>query len=139
MSILDKFILNTKPINLFQSGEFKLASGAKSDFKIEMDALTENDWATLALIAVAYVLPPFYAVHGVPRGGTPFADALQKYVSPKGGYRVICDDVLTTGESMEKYRDTLVPKAPLGDHGIVVFARGKPPWWVTPLFKAGWL
>src|SRR5689334_8078409 len=86
-------LMATKRTNLFQSGTFKLASGKKSRFKIEMDALSDEDWETLALIAIEHVLPPFREVHGVPRGGLPFAKALSCHVDPKASSRIICDDV----------------------------------------------
>lgn len=84
-------------MNLFQSGEFTLASGSKSYFKIEMDALKAEDWKTLAKMAVEHLLPPFAEVHGVPTGGQRFAEALEPYAKSNGPgrHRLICDDVLT--------------------------------------------
>ena len=54
--------------NLFQTGDFKLASGAKSNFKIECDALTESDWETLAML-IARNVGYFREVIGVWRRG----------------------------------------------------------------------
>lgn len=114
--------------NLFQSGIFKLASGQYSNWKIECDALTKQDWATLA--AMAYeILPPFGEVVGVPRGGIPFADALSHYMTSMSKTLLIVEDVVTTGNSIEKFRngrDAI---------GVCVFAREKCPDWVTPLFR----
>ena len=112
-------------MNLFQSGNFILHSGKKSRYKIDCDALTLADWDTLALMAVER-LTPFGSVVGVPRGGILFAAALQKYVTQ--GPRLIADDVLTTGKSMQEM------KVNRGDIGVVVFARGDCPNWITPIF-----
>lgn len=114
--------------NLFQSGVFKLASGGYSNWKIECDALTKEDWATLA--AMAYeVLPPFGEVVGVPRGGIPFANALRDYITVGHVNLLIAEDVVTTGKSINQYKD--------GDStiGVCVFAREKCPDWITPLFR----
>lgn len=115
-------------MNLFRSGEFTLNSGRVADFKIDCDALTDADLATLARVA-ARGLGPFGSVEGVPTGGLRFAAALEKHADPASGRVLITDDVLTTGGSMERQR---------GDRrhvvGVVVFARGECPEWVWPLF-----
>ena len=117
-------------MNLFQLGDFVLHSGRRSWWKIECDALTSDDWEALALMA-AEILPPFGFVCGVPRGGIPFAKALNKYVSEGSRLTLIAEDVVTTGESLLNFREQL------GEHvvGVCVFARGKCPEWVTPLFQ----
>jgi len=46
-------------MNLFQLGKITLNSGKKSFFKIECDALTEEDWDCLAEIAMEEVIPGF--------------------------------------------------------------------------------
>ena len=43
---------------LFQLGDFTLASGQRSRWKIECDNLLAEDWQALAVIA-AEILPPF--------------------------------------------------------------------------------
>lgn len=110
---------------LFQRGDFILASGAKSTWKIECDALTAEDWAGLAAQAVER-LPAFGAVEGVPRGGLPFANALRPYVTT--GPLLIAEDVVTTGGSMERFRDGREAI------GVAAFCRGSCPTWVTPLY-----
>ena len=115
---------------LFVSGDFKLHSGLRSTWKIDCDALTDADWATLAAMA-APLLQPFKEVEAIPRGGVRFAAALRPYAKPDASLLLLADDVLTTGESMERAR------AGGGKViGVVAFARG--PWseWVTPLFVA---
>ncbi len=79
-------------------------------------------------MAVEHLLP-FRKVEGIPRGGMKFAEALRPYAKPDAGLLLLADDVLTTGESMERARagGTYVI-------GVVAFARGPWPKWVTPLF-----
>ena len=125
-------------MSLFQSGNFTLHSGQQSDFKIDCDTLTDEDWETLA--AIIAKRREFREVIGVPQGGIPLARALEKYAQPSmiGRYGLpilIVDDVLTTGASMEevrlKRRDTQVDRF----IGVVVFARGSCPNWITPIFQ----
>jgi hypothetical protein len=114
---------------LFQRGQFTLHSGATSDFKIDCDALTDEDWAALAQEA-AKVLPPFGVVIGVPTGGIKFAAALEAYKAEGAERVLIADDVLTTGRSMEEKRSGWAVET----IGVVAFARGPVPDWITPLF-----
>lgn len=121
-------------MTLFQSGDFTLASGRRATWKIECDALTADDWAGLAAIAAEF-LPPFGEVLGVPRGGLPFAAALEKYVTPAGDRNIlVAEDVVTTGGSIERFRDA-IHTGGLNVIGVCVFARGPCPAWVTPLFR----
>ena len=113
--------------NLFQTGDFKLASGAKSNFKIECDALTEDDWQTLAML-IARNVGQFSEVIGVPRGGDQLACVLDKYRRTDGP-RLIVDDVLTTGGSLAKYMTEPT------DFGYVVFARGPLPFRVRAVMN----
>jgi len=113
-------------MSLFQLGDFTLASGVKSAWKIECDALTPDDWSALAKMAVER-LPAFGEVEGVPRGGIPFADALRIYATQ--GPLLIAEDVVTTGGSMERFR------AGRDAIGIAVFGRGQFPEWINPLFR----
>lgn len=123
-------------MNLFRLGDFTLHSGVRSRFKIDCDALTDDDWQALAFLASQH-LPVFSHVCGIPRGGDRFAAALAKYaVSGADDLPIlIVDDVLTTGGSMRRERDrSLTFRAGCGVIGCVVFARGSCPDWVTPLF-----
>lgn len=114
--------------SLFQTGIFQLHSGATSLWKIECDALTDEDWATLALLVTENVAP-FGRVEGVLRGGLPLAAALERSARYSSIDRLlIVDDVWTTGGSMEAHR------AGRDAIGAVVFARGPVAPWVTPLF-----
>ncbi len=115
-------------VPLFQQGDFLLAGGSRSSWKVECDALTSEDWATLAAMAVERGLA-FGGVKGVPRGGIPFADALRPYATT--GPVLIADDVLTTGGSilrnMAEHPDSI---------GLVAFARGPLPVGVQALWTA---
>lgn len=117
--------------NFFETHPHKirLHSGAMSDFKINCDVLTHEDIETLAYLISQKI--KFYNVVGIPNGGTHLANALKKYIS-YGGVMLIVDDVLTTGRSMEKARETYWSHTP---QGVVIFARGKCPDWITPIFQ----
>lgn len=90
-------------MSLFQLGIFKLHSGEHSPYRIDADALTDDD-----IEAVAYMLrlrlPTFGSVEGVPNGGLRLAAAMQKYARAVGAPLLICDDVYTTGGSMKAHR-----------------------------------
>ena len=116
---------------LFRSGDFTLHSGAKSNLFIDCDALTDEDWSTLAKVIYESV-GRFREVIGIPRGGLKLAEALKPYCFPNPEYPVlIVDDVLTTGNSMEEKR------AEIKDDciGAVVFARAKCPSWIKTIFN----
>ena len=120
-------------MDLFQLGDFILASGARSEFKIDCDALSDNGLECLAYLLARRCGWFAWAV-GVPRGGLRLANAINagayytKHVT--NAPTLIVDDVLTTGASMELLRRRF-PKA----RGGVLFARGPCPDWITPLFR----
>lgn len=124
--------------DLFQIGDFTLASGAKSRWKIECDALSPHDWAGLAAMAMQF-LPAFGRVAGVPRGGLPFADALRRHATPGSPLVLVAEDVCTTGGSISRYAQIVLNETPglvAGRIlGVCVFARDRYPHWVTPLFR----
>ena len=121
--------------NLFQQGDFRLHSGDPSPFKVDCDALTPEDWATLAAMVAQHT--SFSEVVGVPQGGLPFAEALQQYADhdTDDPHLLIVDDVLTTGTSMQEVRDAFDPSGHGSISGVVVFARGECPAWIHPIFK----
>lgn len=110
---------------MFQLGKFKGHSGVFLQWKIECDDLSMDDWKCLAWVANE-LIAPFGSVEGVPEGGCIIADLLKPYA--KRGPLLIVDDVLTTGQSMEEQR------AKRAAVGLVVFARGLCPAWITPIF-----
>lgn len=119
---------------LFNRGNFKLHSGEESWFKIDCDALTDEDLDTLALLVMEDErILHFDKVEGIPSGGLRFAKALGKYAryeNIKNPKVLIVDDVLTTGRSMEEQR------AHRNDvQGVVIFARETCPAWIVPLFS----
>lgn len=119
---------------LFKFGFIELHSGGRSNFKIDCDALTDGDINTLAhLIAKGF---RFSKVVGIPTGGDRLAYALQKWTKEYGPLLIV-DDVLTTGNSMEKEK----AKYPyLHVLGVVIFARGPYPSWIYPMFDmCGWV
>lgn len=118
-------------LDLFQTGRFTLNSGVQRDWKIECDSLTDGDIATLARM-IAPRLPAFKETIPVPRGGCRLAAALNEYATEGYGYRLIVEDVLTTGASMEAVRAAL----PGGNKalGLVIFACKRPPRWVIPIW-----
>ena len=107
---------------LFCAGDFALHSGSKSKWKINCNALLPEDWQALALMAMEF-LPSFGSVEGVSQGGLKLAEAMRAHVFPYGPV-LICDDVLTTGRSMEEQR------AGRKALGLVAFSRAKAiaPW-----------
>jgi orotate phosphoribosyltransferase len=116
-------------VTIFWLGRFTLHSGAESKFKIDCDALTEQDLEALAWV-LAEKLPPFLRVEGVPSGGLELARELERYCDENAKLTLIVDDVLTTGASMEEQRNGRSDVI-----GCVIFARGECPSWVLPLFK----
>lgn len=127
---------------LFVRKDFVMHSGGTAHYKIECDALTDDDLETLAFI-VAQKTQQYtqhegsgiQRVYGVPRGGTRFAHALEKHVDRRGSVRLIVDDVLTTGRSMEEARKELNWEDAIG---VVIFARGTCPNWIKPIFDMHW-
>ena len=105
-------------MNLFQLGKFTSHAGNELDWKIECDALTDDDWECIAKMISEKV--EFGSVYGIPRGGTNLATHLVKYCKPRHPIHLVVDDVWTTGKSMREVMKK-------GDLGFVVFARQKIP------------
>ena len=134
--------------NLFELGSFTSHSGLQLDWKINCDALTDDDWECLAYIAVkelqGYHLGVFGMVEGVPTGGLKFAQALQKYVTPDSEILLIVDDVCTTGRSMLEAKRAISPfSSPYRSVvGVVAFMRNaftvlmsEDLEWIIPIFR----
>lgn len=127
-------------MSLFQLGDFTLNSGAKSAWKLECDALTDDDIEALALM-VRQIVGPFQSVEGVPRGGLRLAKALEPHWAWLGAGQswrsrhLIVDDVLTTGGSMERAKAAHSGQGRGEILGAVIFARGPCPEWIKPVFQ----
>jgi hypoxanthine phosphoribosyltransferase len=119
-------------MNLFEKKKWTMHSGDTSDFKIECDALTSDDWDTIAYLIAKHF--SFSNVVGIPRGGIALERSLKKYKKSLGPLLIV-DDVLTTGTSMEEMKDTYLERYNNNIIGVVVFARGKCPNWITPIFS----
>ena len=101
-------------MNLFQLGNFISHAGNELEWKIECDALTDEDWDCLAKMISERT--EFGSLYGIPRGGVKLQNALEKYITKGNPIRLVVDDVYTTGKSM---RDVMTGN----DIGFVVFAR----------------
>ena len=122
-------------MNLFQSVDFKSHAGLDLSWKIEMDALEDEEWVTISQM-ILELSQPFREAIGVPRGGTRLGKLLNQYGT--GNLQdpiLIVDDVLTTGGSMEEFKRKRVFRNPTKYIGWVVFARGFPPQWCRALFQ----
>ena len=108
--------------HLFNWGKFISHSGKELNYKIDCDALTDQDLDCLAQLVNSKLPCGFKTVIGVPRGGLRFAKALTPYCREGGYYHLVCDDVLTTGKSMRRTMDKLKLSPTIG---IVIFSRTK--------------
>lgn len=124
---------------LFKKTDFLMHSGGLAHYKIECDALVDEDIETLAWIisqktrqVTGEDRTGIRDVYGVPSGGVRLANALQKYRDRFGSIRLIVDDVLTTGQSMENAKSML---GWTDAFGVVIFARHYCPSWVYPVFS----
>ena len=121
--------------NLFNTLDFTSHSGIPLDFKIDCDALTDEDLEALAFYISKRI--KFSYVHSVPKGGDRLATALKKYETDCSTHLIV-DDVLTTGKSMNDVYEqvsTNWPNKPI--RGIVIFNRqlhALLPAWVQPIF-----
>jgi hypoxanthine phosphoribosyltransferase len=129
-------------MNLFQNKEFFSHSGELLTWKIDCDALTDEDIEALAfLIGERF---GFKKVISVPRGGGRLAEALKKYEDDSCWAHLLVDDVLTTGLSMEEARQEIHVQNPGKSFpqttvmGVVIFSRmfpGEVPDWINPIFQ----
>ncbi len=115
---------------LFSSGAYVLHSGERSKWKICCEALTDGDLQTLGSL-LRDRLPPFSSVEGVPTGGLRFAEVMRQWQTGRSeDPLLICDDVYSTGDSLEAHR------AGRWAIGAALFARRKVTQpWIMPLFS----
>ena len=123
--------------HLFVEQDFIGHSGGELHWKIECDAITSPEWKCIARMIFERERRPFQAAIGIPRGGVELGRWLNEYSTqnPEHPY-LICDDVLTTGGSMDYFVDQYFRnRVPHGYFGWVVFARKQPQPWVKALFQ----
>jgi hypothetical protein len=122
---------------LFKKKSFVSAAGIYLTWKIECDAMTDEDWQTIADICGPQLVP-FNSVYGVPTGGEKLARAFEKYKTPFSTTVLFVDDVWTTGKSMKDAIDKHDPRA-ANIRGFVAFARNqKLPFWVDCWMHTKW-
>jgi hypothetical protein len=125
-------------MSLFNTGVFRLHSGDLSNFKIDCDALTDEDLQAVADVFGTQMM--FGEIVGIPTGGNKLADCFVKWIGDSD-ILLIVDDVLTTGTSMYREYDKAMQSGKWASViGFVIFARGKVPDWVFPMFQmpSGW-
>jgi hypoxanthine phosphoribosyltransferase len=124
-------------IDIFQKIEFTSHAGLDLKWKIEMDALSHREWECITQM-IMEISPPFREAIGIPRGGNVLGKLLNRHGTGKEEDPIcIVDDVLTTGMSMNTYREEMdierwQKSCALG---WVVFARVRPPKWIKALFQ----
>jgi hypothetical protein len=98
-------------MDLFQSVDFISHSGLHLTWKIECDAISEEEWKTFAKIVREYESKPWSEVLGIPRGGVKFAKALDEYSTHNTNHPLlIADDVYTTGRSFRDFSKNITDK-----------------------------
>ena len=112
-------------MKLFQDGDFKSHAGLPLKWKLECDAITDDEWRCLAKMVMDYQERLFYKAVGIPRGGLKFAEAMNEYASGNEEDSImICDDVFTTGTSFKEFINENYPMWSAGQgFRWVVFAR----------------
>lgn len=118
-------------MNLLQWGAFTGHSGDELQYKIECEALGNQDWDCAAQLMLALAPGTFHTVIGIPRGGVALGDRLREHATPGGLYYLVVDDVFTTGGSLIEAARPFADK-PVA--GLVLFARKKTPGWIRPVF-----
>ena len=117
-------------MNLFKNENFVSAAGLNLNYKIECDALTDEDLEAIAAI-VAPQLKPFWCVVGVPTGGARMVKFFEKYRTlewyGENFSALIVDDVWTTGKSLLEFKDREGWEGSKNWHGFVIFNRNVNP------------
>lgn len=119
-------------MSIFLQGEFTLSSGQESQWKVDCDGLTDEDWNTLAAMAMEMWDLEFGEVIGIPTGGIKFADAMSKYSVGYSDILLVVDDVYTTGNTIETEMNKHKRVA-----GLVAFTRGPHPMRVFSIWNLG--
>ena len=116
--------------DLFVKGKFTSHSGLELDTKIDCDSFNIREMRAIAHL-LNQRIDPFYIPIGIPSGGNALAKCMETYATkdPSKPF-LLCDDVYTTGKSMEGMRIEIPNSI-----GAVIFARYPTPDWITPLFS----
>jgi hypothetical protein len=127
---------------VYVPGEFTSHSGRRLPFKIEADHYTEREMDLFGELIVTRLWGKHHIerVIGMPKSrpggrdnGGILAQYVRRHLTPRaGGWTLIVDDVLTTGNSMEAMRR----KAEAAGHfciGAVIDARGLLPPWIRAI------
>jgi len=94
---------------LFESGDFTSHAGLPLKWKLECDAIHPDEWKALAKMVMDYQDRPFYKAVGIPRGGLPFAAAMNEYASGNENDQImICDDVLQQAQVCENLLQKII-------------------------------
>lgn len=108
-------------MDLFQKINFVSHAGVPLKWKIECDAIKPQEWDCFATMIMDYQKDPFQKAIGIPRGGVPLGNALNKYATGNKKHSIlVCDDVYTTGTS---FREFCTSKDTMWAYRWVVFAR----------------
>jgi len=125
--------------DLFQTGNFVSHAGRDIAWKIEMDAISTEEWKCLAKMILEIEHRPFRAATGIPRGGVALGVALNEHATgAPNDPLLIVDDVWTTGTSFTEITEHPDMKDWIGDgewFGWVIFARIPPTFPVRALFE----
>lgn len=124
-------------MSLFKYGNFTTHSGLNLDWKIDCDALTDDDIYCIAMASYSLLEQinyPRTSFVGIPSGGVRLANKMQELFGKESNEpSTIVDDVLTTGNSMKEVMSRYE-----GSKGLVIFARAPTPINVVSLFSCNW-
>jgi hypoxanthine phosphoribosyltransferase len=93
-------------MDLFQSVNFISHAGIPMTWKIECDAISPQEWVTLAQMIKEHEHRPWQKAVGIPRGGVALGEALDAYSTGNPNDPIlIADDVYTTGTSFREFKE----------------------------------
>jgi hypothetical protein len=96
---------NMSKIDLFQSVDFISHAGKPMTWKIECDAISDDEWVTLAKMIREVERRSWSKAVGIPRGGVALGKALDTYSTGNPDHPIlIADDVYTTGTSFIEFK-----------------------------------
>jgi len=109
-------------MDLFQQYNYTGHAGDSLTWKIECDALSDDEWKILANTLLTYEKRPFRVAVGIPRGAVKLGNALNVFATGESHHPVlVVDDVYTTGTSFREFKDKHYPNEHIMQW--VIFAR----------------